>query len=187
MQQQGILFLNIFIIGRFIVRRMIDLGIRINNWTEFEKLSTALIEDNRFNWDERIEHRFYFEKIYPIDIVPFGDIISSAGTFEWPKEKKTFTIIGFEEAYENSDLVILREKPLLKVNFATAESLTLLKIISWDEKYPSRSRDAIDIALILETYLEAGNMERLSEGDSDLVNDEFDFNFVGAVCSDEIL
>ena len=65
--------------------------------------------------------------------------------------------------------------------------MTLLKIISWDEKYPSRSRDAIDIALILETYLEAGNMERLSEGDSDLVNDEFDFNFVGAVCSDEIL
>ena len=114
----------------------IDLGIRINNWTEFEKLSSTLIKDNRFNRDERIEHRFYFEKIYPIDIVPFGDIISSAGTFEWPKEKKTFTIIGFEEAYENSDLVTIREKPLLTVNFATAESLTLLKIISWDEQYP---------------------------------------------------
>ncbi len=158
----------------------IDLGIRIHDWTEFNKLSTALIEDDRFTGDGRIEHRFYFENIYPIDIVPFGDIATASGTFEWPKEKKTFTIIGFEEAYKNSDLVTLREKPLLTVNFATAESLTLLKIISWDEKYPNRSRDAIDIALIIETYLEAGNVQRLSESESDLVDDEFDFNFTGA-------
>ncbi len=158
----------------------IDLGIRINDWTEIEKLSTALIEDDRFTRDARIEHRFYFEKIYPIDIVPFGDIAAASGTFEWPKEKKTFTIIGFEEAYENSDLVTLRERPLLTVNFATAGSLTLLKIISWDEKYPNRSRDAVDIALIIESYLEAGNMERLSVSDFDLVNNEFDFNFTGA-------
>lgn len=115
-----------------------------------------------------------------MDIVPFGDIVSASGTFEWPKEKKAFTIIGFEEAYENSDLVTLRDEPLLTVNFATPESLTLLKIISWNEQYPNRSRDAIDIALIIETYLEAGNMERLSGNESDLVNDEFDFIFTGA-------
>ena len=158
----------------------IDLGIRINDWAEFEKLSASLIEDDKFTRDTRIEHRFYFESIYPIDIVPFGDIATASGTLEWPKEKKTFTIIGFEEAYNNSDLVTLREEPLLTVNFATAESLTLLKIVSWDEKYPNRSRDATDIGLIIETYLEAGNMERLAGNDSDLVNDEFDFNFTGA-------
>jgi len=118
--------------------------------------------------------------VYPVDIVPFGKIASKEGIFEWPNENKAFTVLGFEEAYKNSDLVKVRNNPEVIVNLATAHSLAVLKIISWNERYPERLRDASDLLLIIESYLEAGNQERLFEEEEDLVDNNFNFTIAGA-------
>ncbi len=158
----------------------IDFGIRIDNWDTFEYLTSSILRNRKFSMDNNIEHRLLYEKVYPIDIVPFGKVASKEERFNWPKNKKEFTVLGFEEAYANSEMVKLRNKPELVVNIASPESLTLLKIISWAERHPERSRDATDIAFIIEAYIEAGNTERLYEEESDLVDDNFDFTLTGA-------
>jgi predicted nucleotidyltransferase len=91
-----------------------------------------------------------------------------------------FTVLGFQEAYDNSNLVKVKNNPELSVKFASPESLCVLKIISWSERYPERSRDATDIVSLIESYLEAGNQDRLINEESDLLDDNFDFILSGA-------
>jgi len=158
----------------------IDFGIRINNWKQFQSLTSLLINNEEYFPDEKIEHRLLYKNAYPVDIVPFGKIASEYSTFKWLKSENEFNVLGFEEAYDNSELVKVKSKPGLTVNFASPHSLALLKIISWNESYPERSRDAQDLLLLIESYIEAGNAERLFEEESDLVNDDFDFTITGA-------
>ena len=157
----------------------IDFGVSVTDWKVFDSLMSFLARGGKFVKDKNIEHRLLFKETYPVDIVPFGKIASKDGTFRWPKENKEFTILGFDEAFENSDLVKVKSNPDIIVNFAAPHSLALLKIISWNERYPERSRDATDLVLLLESYLEAGNLERLYKEESDLVNDDFDFTITG--------
>ncbi len=158
----------------------IDFGIMIDNWNTFNALTSFLLKNKKYSLDKLIEHRLLFEKSYPLDIVPFGKISSSDGTFKWPKENNKFTVIGFEEAYNNSKIVKVQNNPDLIINFATAESLCLLKIISWSERYPDRSKDAIDIVFLIESYINAGNLERLMDKELDLVDKDFDYVLAGA-------
>lgn len=157
----------------------IDLGIRVNTWEDYEKITAELTKNTKIKADERVEHRFLYNGVYPIDIVPFGKIASAHGKFKWPQSDNEFTILGFDEAYENSDQVLLSNDPELIISFASPESLAMLKIISWDERYPGRSRDATDLVLLIETYIEAGNEDRLANEESDLLKD-FDFTMTGA-------
>ncbi len=158
----------------------IDFGIKVNNWDTFNSLKHALLKNKKYSLDGKIEHRLLYEQVYPLDIVPFGKIASKDGTFKWPKDKKEFTVLGFEEAYNNSDMVKVKINPDLIVNFATPESLCLLKIISWSERYPERSRDPVDIVSLMESYIDAGNRDRFFDKESDLVDDNFDYTLTGA-------
>jgi len=158
----------------------IDFGVNVNDWESFNNLISLLTKENKFVRDKNIEHRLLFNKVYPVDIVPFGKIASKEGIFEWPNENKEFTVLGFEEAYKNSDLVKVKNNPEVTVNLATAHSLAVLKIISWNERYPERVRDASDLLLIIESYLEAENQERLYNEEEDLVDNNFDFTIAGA-------
>ena len=83
----------------------IDFGIKIDNWDAFESFTSTILRNRKFSLDKNIEHRLLYEKVYPIDIVPFGKVASKEGRFNWPKNKKEFTVLGFEEAYANSDIV----------------------------------------------------------------------------------
>jgi predicted nucleotidyltransferase len=56
--------------------------------------------------------------------------------------------------------------------------LALLKIISWSDNQVRRGKDASDLLLLLRTYLDAGNQERLWSEEGDLIGD--DFNYVRA-------
>ncbi|OGU65648.1 MAG: hypothetical protein A2W30_10030 [Ignavibacteria bacterium RBG_16_36_9] len=158
----------------------IDFGVSVNTWNSFNALKSLLAEDGKFSIDKKIEHRLLYNGIYPVDIVPFGKIASKSGTFKWPIEQNEFTVMGFDEAYNYSDIVKVKSSPDLTVKFAAPHSLVVLKIISWNERYPERTTDASDIMLIIESYLEAGNQERLYDEESDLVDGNFDFTYTGA-------
>ncbi len=54
-----------------------------------------------------------------------------------------------------------------------------MKIITWNDRYPERDRDAKDLALLMRTYLDAGNVEHLNNEEADLVEKE-DFDYVRA-------
>jgi predicted nucleotidyltransferase len=156
----------------------IDFAIRINSWEQFNSISKDIIR--RGFEKTNIIHRFKFNN-FPVDFVPFGGITNDKTTITWPdKNEKEMSVLGFSEVYENIELVKINEIPETIVKFASVEGLTILKLVSWTEN-PSRSqKDADDLLLIMKSYTDAGNLERLMDEHSDLVSETFDYQIAGA-------
>ena len=88
-------------------------------------------------------------------------------------------MVGFKEAYEYSITVMLRSAPELKIKVPTLPGLAIMKIISWNEQYPERKRDAADLLLIMQKYEKAGNVERLYDEEQAMLTEE-DFGITDA-------
>jgi len=159
----------------------IDLGISIENWPIFEILTERLIATGNFKKIKPPQRLFYKDK-FPVDIVPFGQISHPKNSIKWPPNNKIeMSTFGFKESYDHSVLVRLRSNPILEVRFASLCGLALMKIISWDEKYPERSKDAKDLDFIMRNYIYAGNEERVYSEESDLFEGEiFDYEYMSS-------
>jgi predicted nucleotidyltransferase len=117
-------------------------------------------------------HRFVGSSGIVLDVIPFGGISGDNQTISWrPDGARTMSIAGFTEVLNNALDVRLRQDPDLVVKVATLPGLALLKLIAWDDAYPDRSRDAMDCFAIMNYYIEAGNLDRLSSDGRDLVGE----------------
>jgi predicted nucleotidyltransferase len=138
----------------------IDLAVQVATWKDFEQLKNQLIATGQLISDKMVQRLRYRGEI-PVDIVPFGDIEAN-GNILWPPEYSIkMSVTGFQEAYENTQLVRLRESPALDVHVVTPVGLMVLKIIAWSERYPQAQKDALDIAFILRNYIGEWNRARL--------------------------
>ena len=156
----------------------IDFAIRIDSWTQFDAITKDLI--NKGFVVTNIIHRFKYRS-FPVDFIPFGKIAVDESKFKWPdKDEKEMSVLGFEEVYENIELIKVRKEPETIIKFASVEGLTILKFLSWAEN-PTRSpKDANDLLLIMKTYIDAGNLERMMNEHEDLVDETFDYETIGA-------
>jgi predicted nucleotidyltransferase len=155
-------------------RRMtmdVDIGVEVADWNQFDELSNALISSGNFI-ATRDKHRFLF-KNRAIDIIPFGLIADHDKKISWPPEHVIFmSILGFKEAYEDSITVRLNANPVLDIKIPTLPGLAIMKLISWEEKYPERRKDAEDLHFVMESYYRAGNEDRLYENYQTLIEEE---------------
>ena len=150
----------------------IDIGVSVSDWDQYTKLREALIATRDFEPTTEGRQRLKYKGSLRIDLIPFGAISNPNHSFSWPPEHQiVMNTLGFEESYDNSLFVRMREEPLLEINVATLAGLVLLKIISWKDKYPERTRDAKDLKLIIRYYLDAGNSDRLFEEELDIIDD----------------
>jgi predicted nucleotidyltransferase len=157
----------------------IDFSVRVRNWEDYSKLTNAL-QENNFS-PSKVIHRFTYKSVPSIDIIPFGEISINSTTIKWPdKEEKEMSVVGFEECYLDSESVLIQTNPPIEIKVASTRGLVLMKLISWKDGYPSRSRDALDISYIIKNYIEAGNMDRLQSEHGDLITEQFDFELTGA-------
>jgi len=152
--------------------RDLDLAIEVAGWDKFNEFQKGLISTGRFTPDGREPQRLYFDAV-PVDIVPFGPIEKGSHQIAWPLEHSVhMSLIGFKEAYENSITVRISSRPALDVQLPTLPGLAIMKMISWNEKYPTRGKDAADLLLIMRTYESAGNFDRLYEEEPTLLQEE---------------
>ena len=164
-------------------RRMtadIDLGVEVADWAQFDRLIDALQATGGFLPDERLRQRYHFDSVL-IDIVPFGPITDENRRIAWPPEHEIFmSMIGFKEAYECSITVRLSANPALDVKLPTLPGLALMKLVSWRERYPERTKDAEDLLLIMHKYEDTGNIDRLYDNEQDILQEEkFDTRLAG--------
>ena len=185
-KEADILNIPFFVIGAFardiilkhcydiIPRRMtgdIDLGINVADWKQFDKLINSLILTGKF-FRTKAPQRYIFDSTL-IDIVPFGAIADEQFKIGWPPEHKIFmSIVGFKEAFENSIICRLNSDPELDIKVPTLPGLAVMKLISWKEKYPERSKNADDLLLIMYEYEHTGNFDRLYASEQDLLEEE---------------
>lgn len=105
----------------------IDFSIRVKNWDDFSKLTSALIE-NGFS-SLKIIHKFAYKSIPSINIIPFGEISIDNTSITWPdKDSKEMNIVGFEECFMDSELVRVSPSPPLDIKIASTRSLVLMKL-----------------------------------------------------------
>jgi predicted nucleotidyltransferase len=158
----------------------IDLGVQVADWAHFHRLSDALKATGKFLPDERQKQRYHFESVL-IDIVPFGPITDENQRIAWPPEHEIFmSMVGFKEAYESAIIARLSTTPILDIKLPTLAGLALMKIVSWKERYPERSKDAEDLLLIMHKYEDAGNFDRLYDKEPELLQEEqFDARLAG--------
>ena len=159
--------------------RDIDLGIYVTDWNNYHKISSVMLNSGSFS-STKTTHRFIHKNGSLIDVLPFGPIGGPDNTITWPSNPDIkLSILGFEEAYHHSETVRIRSTPVLDIQVVTLCGLALLKLISWNDKYPERKHDAQDLALIMEHYIDAGNTERFFTECGDLIKEE-DFDYADA-------
>jgi predicted nucleotidyltransferase len=159
--------------------RDLDIGIKVADWGEFRRLSAGLIGSGKFK-ETREPHAFLVGS-YRVDIIPFGEISGQRKTISWPPEHEVLmSIEGFQDAYESAITLHLSDNPDLDVKLPTIPGMALMKIISWHDRYPERSKDAEDLLFLMDHYAEAGNEERLYEKETELLQAEgFDETLAG--------
>jgi predicted nucleotidyltransferase len=158
-----------------------DFGVRVESWAEFGKFKESLLTSGLFE-ETRDVQRLRFQGGLDVDIVPFGGVADNEGAIRWPPDEDVvMSTVGFEDAYRTAQRVRVKANPPLDILVASIPGLTILKLISWADRPHARSRDAIDLAFILERYLDAGNTDRLFEEYIDLVEvADFDYDRAGA-------
>ena len=159
--------------------RDLDIGVEVDSWEEFQQLSKALITTGKFE-ETREQYRLKFGR-FPVDIVPFGNVSPEGITISWaPDQQVIMNIMGFKEAYQYGMNVRLSNAPLLDVKVPTIPGMALMKVISWNDRYPERSKDAEDLLFFMEHYADAGNEDRMFDNEVELLQMEgFDLVLAG--------
>jgi predicted nucleotidyltransferase len=159
----------------------IDLAFAVASWTDFEKLRNSLLRSDAFRSHPSGAHRLLYRQDMVLDLIPFGGLENADGTISWPPHGDTvMSVLGFEEAFESSIDVLLPSARQVAV--VSLPMLAVLKVLAWSERRTLAPRkDASDLLLILQNYLDAGNSERLySEASQLLESPDFDYELAGA-------
>ncbi|MCZ0953421.1 MAG: nucleotidyl transferase AbiEii/AbiGii toxin family protein, partial [Rhodospirillaceae bacterium] len=160
--------------------RDIDFGVRVADWQAFEQLVNLLRDDNWRCLEQ--QHRLVHESGIPVDLIPFGAIESDDGNIRWPPHfNEALSVTGFSDAYADCWHARIRREPALDIPVASPAGQALLKLVAWRDRGLVRGgRDAIDLRLLMERYLDLDNIDRVAEEHLDWLDDDFDYRIVGA-------
>lgn len=148
----------------------IDIAIAISNWEEFEIIERELPQREYFEKDSCQKQRFIYKESYDIDVIPFGKIAEKDGNIYWPPDGViAMSVSGFPEIAAATISVSIDNEFDIKVS--SLSGFFLLKLMAWKDRYLSSSKDAYDIALILDHYIEI-NEQRAYEEHYDLYEAE---------------
>lgn len=155
--------------------RDIDCALMLNDWAQFDLLRKRLLDRGDFAEVREMPHRLRFRDIRLLDLLPFGGIERTPEEIAWPPEFSiVMSTLGFREAHARTIHVVVEGDTAIP--FASPAALVLLKLFAWNERGTVVNRkDARDLALLLRTYLQAGNENRLYAEHADLL-DEPDFD-----------
>lgn len=148
----------------------VDFAVSVKNWDEYERIIKELIRTGDFEKEKDRQRLKYKNKIC-LDIVPYGKIADKKQLIKWPPPELSsiMSVAGFQEAYEGAaEFEIAKD---LHIKIASIEGLTVLKIVSWNDR--KNRKDAQDLKTILVSYfaLCIGELENIYDEFSDVILD----------------
>jgi predicted nucleotidyltransferase len=147
----------------------VDFAVAVKDWDQFEALRARLITSGTFKDDGRAMHRLYYngangEYDYPIDLVPFGGISRGSNEVAWPPDLKTImNVAGYEDVLAAAESVEFSPGFIQKV--VSIAGLAILKIVAWSDRGRENPKDAQDLIVIMDSYADAGNFDRIYDDD----------------------
>jgi predicted nucleotidyltransferase len=148
----------------------LDIAIMIADWHKFENLAAGLCSMPEFKRSGKQKQRFIYKDDLQLDIVPFGDIAQSDKNIYWPPDgSPAMTISGFIEMAKTALSVTIDGK--LKIYVASIPAILILKLYAWRDRCMQTNKDADDMALLIEEYLEI-NMDRAASHHPDIYEEQ---------------
>jgi predicted nucleotidyltransferase len=159
----------------------VDLALMVPDWATYETIREHLIASGKFSADTKEKQHMTFDNMLPIDLIPFGAIEKDERSIAWPPEGDfVMNVLGFEEAYANTQVVQLPDGE--HIHTVSLPALAVLKLFAWKERRFTKFRsDAHDLHVILVNYLDAGNHDRLYTDAAHLLDEpDFDYTLASA-------
>lgn len=153
----------------------VDFALALADWSEFWTARDALLASGLFVPYPKTAHRLQHASCGWIDLIPFGAVERPDATIAWPPAgDEAMEVIGYVEAAEASIVVALPKGQSART--VSLPMLAVLKVFAWSDRHRyTQGKDAVDLGLILRSYLEAGNHDRLYAEFPHLITDQFDF------------
>jgi predicted nucleotidyltransferase len=150
------------------------------NWTGFSEAWQSLLATGLFERVGGGQHKLRHRRHGWIDLIPFGEVERADATIAWPPaHEEIMNVMGYAEA--NASAITVKLPQDESAALVSLPMLAVLKVLAWkDRGRTTRGKDAVDLALILSRYLEAGNQERLYAEFASVIDENFDFERTGA-------
>ena len=160
--------------------RDIDFAVAISSWDDYERLKARLTVTGEFTLSANA-HRLMFgrdEGAYPLDLVPF-DGVEKEGEIAWPPSgESVMNVAGYGDAYASA--LDIELEPGFQVKIVSLPAMVVLKILAWNDR-PERDKHASDVYLVLRSYHQAGQFDRLYDEALDLLEQvDYDIELAGA-------
>lgn len=159
----------------------VDFALAVPDWQAFHALRETLVASGLFVEVPGVLHRLRHRQGLPVDLVPFGAIETEQRQIVWPPAGDVvMDVFGFQEAWATAVNVALPDD--VQAVVVSLPALAWLKIVCWQDRHRrSPGKDAQDLQLILNHYLDAGNEPRLwEEFVAWTQQDGFDYELTGA-------
>lgn len=159
----------------------IDFALAVEDWDAFTALRAKLVLSGQFGETQgAASHRLIHRTGYPVDIVPFGAVETPDRHIYWPPGAFKMNVFGFREANEAAQTVHLPGG--VETRVVSLPALALLKLVAWKERHLTAPRkDAMDLGLVIEHYLDSCGTDRLWDAFIDwTAAEDFDFDVAGA-------
>ena len=139
----------------------VDFALAVKDWAAFEMLRRQLINTEKFTESRGLAHRLRHRSGLPVDLVPFGAIETEQRQIAWPPAGDVvMDVFGFREAQATAVRVDFPGD--VQASVVSLPAMAWLKIVCWQDRHRrSPGKDAQDLQLILNHYLDAGNEPRL--------------------------
>lgn len=158
----------------------LDFGVMLPDWDCYVHLARALKASGGFEQNTHRPHEFRYGTSNWMDIIPFG-LIGQDNEIAWPPERASImNIIGYEDVFCAAVEIDFGQD--IRIKSASLPGIVLLKLFAWNDR-PERTKDLVDIWLLMENYFLAGEVaDKLHTEHPDLLNlpaEKFE-NLVGA-------
>ena len=162
----------------------VDFGVECADWATFDRL-TQQLEVQQLRRDRRVKHRFRHPNGTEIDVIPFGGVEEPDRTIAWPPDRNpVMNLVGFAEVAESAVNVTLPGKVTVRV--VPLPALALLKLLAWEDRRegPARDKDADDLVVIAQHYLEVREPRLSIKDEAELIERH---GYEGKLASAELL
>jgi predicted nucleotidyltransferase len=161
----------------------LDLAILVDSWDRFAVVKQLFLDSPGFTDKGRSGQRLYYQNAGArfetiVDIIPFGNLETAERTIAWPPDAHVvMNVAAFSDVFENS--LRVQVHPHLIISVASLPGLTILKLFAWLDRH--EDRDVHDLRKLMETYTDAGNLDRLYDEESEeLARVGFDTKLAGS-------
>ena len=158
----------------------VDLAFAVADWDEFDALRDALLRSGAFSSGRRAHHSVVHRDNLPVDLIPFGGIENADGRIVWPADEAVMGVLGYREALATAVEICLPDAQ--QISTVSLSILAILKVLAWSERHSwAPGKDARDLFLVLENYLNGETADRLYPEAAHLLESEnFDYDAAGA-------